>query len=71
VGNDCSYNGRVAKHEEENRIGILFLHNSTCHPKVTLSIVKIASFPANATSVLQHMDMGVIYTFRSHYRQFL
>jgi hypothetical protein len=33
--------------------------------------VKIAWFPANATSVLQPMDMGVIYTFISHYRQFL
>jgi hypothetical protein len=33
--------------------------------------VKIAWFPANATSVLQPMDMGVIYTFKSHYRRFL
>jgi hypothetical protein len=48
-----------------------FLDNATCHPKVTLSIVKIAWFPANATSVQQHMDMGVIYTFKSHYSRFL
>jgi hypothetical protein len=33
--------------------------------------VKIAWFPANASSVLQPMDMGVIYTFKSHYRRFL
>jgi hypothetical protein len=33
--------------------------------------VKIARFPANATGVLQPMDMGVIYTFKSHYRPFL
>jgi hypothetical protein len=39
-----------------------FINNATCHPKVTLS---------NATSVLQPMDMGVIYTFKSHFRRFL
>jgi hypothetical protein len=31
----------------------------------------IAWFPANATSVLQPIDMGVIYTFKSYYRRFL
>jgi hypothetical protein len=41
------------------------------HPKVTLSNMKIAWFPANATSALQPIDVGVIYTFKSHYRQFL
>jgi hypothetical protein len=60
-----------AKIKKENRNVILFLNNATCHPKVKLSNVKIAWFPANATSVLQHMDMGVIYTFKSHYRPFL
>jgi hypothetical protein len=59
-----------AKMKKENRNGIL-LDNATCHPKVTLSNVKIAWFPANATSALQPMDMGVIYTFKSHYRRFL
>jgi hypothetical protein len=33
--------------------------------------VKIAWFPANATSVLQHVDMGVIYTLNLYYRRFL
>jgi hypothetical protein len=33
--------------------------------------VKIAWFPANATSVLQPMDMGVVYTFKLHYRRFM
>jgi ADP-dependent phosphofructokinase/glucokinase len=55
----------------ENRNVIPFLDNATCHPKVTLSNVKIAWFPANATSALQPMDMDVIYTFKSHYRRFL
>jgi hypothetical protein len=60
-----------AKMKKENRKTILFLDNVTCHPKVTVSNVKIAWFPANATSVLQPMDIGVIYIFKSHYRRFL
>jgi hypothetical protein len=55
-----------AKMKKENRNTILFLDTAICHLKV-----KIAWFPANATSVLQSMDMGVIYTFKSHYRRFL
>jgi hypothetical protein len=60
-----------AKMEKENRNVILFLDNATCHPKVTLSNVKITWLAANATGASQPMDMGVIYTFKSHYRQFL
>jgi hypothetical protein len=56
---------------KENKNAILFPYNATCQPKVTLSNVKIAWFSANATSVLQPMDMGVIYTFKLHYRRFL
>jgi hypothetical protein len=50
--------------KKENRNAILFPDNPTCHPKITRSNVKVASFPANAISVLQPMDMGVIYTFQ-------
>jgi hypothetical protein len=60
-----------AKMKKKNRNALLLFGNTTCHPKVTLSNVKIAWFPANATSGLQPMDMGVIYTFKSHYRRFL
>jgi hypothetical protein len=60
-----------AKMKKENRNVILFLNNATCHQKVTLSNVKIAWFPANAISVLEPMDMGVLYTFKQHYRRFL
>jgi hypothetical protein len=60
-----------AKIKMENRNVNLFLDSAICQPKVALSNVKIAWFPADATSVLQTMDMGVIYTFKSHYRQFL
>jgi hypothetical protein len=60
-----------AKLKKENRNDILSLGNATCHPEATLSNVKFVWFPVNATSVLQPMDMGVIYAFRSHYRLFL
>jgi hypothetical protein len=60
-----------AKMKKENRNAILFLDNATCHPKVTLLNMEITWFPANATNVLQCMDMGVIYTIKSHYRRFL
>jgi hypothetical protein len=60
-----------AKMKQENRNVFLFLDNATCHTKVTLSNVKIGWFPANAASVLQPTDMGVIYTLKSHYRGFL
>jgi hypothetical protein len=43
-----------AKIKKENRNVILFFYNATCHPKVTLSNVKIAWFPANATSYLHN-----------------
>jgi hypothetical protein len=60
-----------AKLKKENRKAILFDDNATCHPKETLSNVKIALFPANATSVYKSLDVDVIYTFKSHYRRFL
>jgi hypothetical protein len=60
-----------AKMKKEIRNSVPFLDNATCHPKVTLSNVNIAWFLANATSVLQPMDMGVIYAFKPHYRRFL
>jgi hypothetical protein len=41
-------NGNMKK---ENRNAILFLDTATCHPKVTLSDVKITWFPAYETSV--------------------
>jgi hypothetical protein len=53
-----------AKMKKENRNVILFLDNAICHLKVTLSNVKIAWLQENATSVLQPMDIGVIYTFK-------
>jgi hypothetical protein len=59
-----------ANMKKENRNSIL-VDNAACQLKVTLSNVKIAWFPPNATSVLQPTGMGVIYTFKSHCRRFL
>jgi hypothetical protein len=56
-----------ANKKKENRNAILFLDNATCHLKVTRSNVKITWFPANAASILQPMDMRVIYRLKSHY----
>jgi hypothetical protein len=39
-----------AKIKKATRNTFPFLDNATCHPKVTLSKVKIAWFPANATN---------------------
>jgi hypothetical protein len=61
----------IEKMKKENRNVFLFLDSVTCHPKVTLSDVKIFWFSANAVSVLHPIDMGVIYTFKLHYRRFL
>jgi hypothetical protein len=47
------FNARMKK---ENRNAILFIDNDTCHPKVTLSNVKITWIPVYAASVLQPMD---------------
>jgi hypothetical protein len=60
-----------ANMKNENINAILLVHSATCHPKVTLSNVIIAWFLAHSTSVVQPTDMGVIYTFKSHYRRFL
>jgi hypothetical protein len=49
-----------AKMKKENRNIIRFLDNATCHPKATLSNVKIAWFPGNTTSILRPVDKGVI-----------
>jgi hypothetical protein len=65
------FNAKMKKKIRNAILFLVFLDNATCHPKVTLSDVKITLFPANATSLLHPMNMGVIYTFISHYRQFL
>jgi len=40
----------------QNRHVFLFLDNSTCHPHIKLSDVRLALFPPNTTSVSQPVD---------------
>jgi hypothetical protein len=47
----------------------LIIDNCSAHPSIPLSNVKLIFLPPNATSRLQAMDMGVIHTLKSHYRQ--
>lgn len=57
------------KMANQGRKVILFMDNATCHPRLTLSNVKLAWFPPNTSSHTQPMDQGVIYTFKCHYRR--
>jgi len=55
----------------ENRKIILFLDNVSCHPKLTLSNLKLAWLLPNTTSLTQPMDQGIIYCVKIYYRHFL
>lgn len=49
---------------------LLLVDNCPAHPEVeNLSNIQLVFLPANATSVLQPMDQGVIRSFKSHYRK--
>nr|AOE48153.1 CENP-B-like protein 1 [Locusta migratoria] len=57
----------------KNRKIILFLDQCPAHPKVLpeLKNLKVEFFPANATSVLQPMDQGVIKNIKHKFRHSL
>lgn len=49
---------------------LLFLDNAPCHPHgQSMSNIKTAFFPPNATSKLQPLDQGVIKNLKVHYRK--
>lgn len=48
---------------------LLFMDIAMSHVSMDLSIITIAFFPPNTTSVLQPMDQGVIYTMKLNYRK--
>jgi hypothetical protein len=52
---------------QQKRSILLFLDNATCHPHLELSIVQLAWFPPNTTSVTQPMDQGVINCVKVNY----
>jgi hypothetical protein len=55
----------------QNRQIILFVDNCAAHPKDTsfLRNVKVVRYPANCTSMLQPLDLGIIHSLKACYRK--
>ena len=64
-------NGQLSSKE---RNIMLFLDNAGCHPGELAgkySNIKVCFLPANTTSKLQPLDLGIIKNFKAHYHQLL
>ena len=60
----------------QNRSILLFIDSAGCHRdpydlKGRYSYIKLVFFPANCTSKLQPLDLGIIQNFKVHYRKLL
>jgi hypothetical protein len=55
----------------QNRNILLFVENCAAHTKYTsfLRNVKVLGYPANYTSVLQPLDLGVMKCYKQLYRK--
>lgn len=48
---------------------VMFLDNATSHAHLKLSNITLKFFPANTTSKLQPLDLGIIRAFKARYRR--
>ncbi|KAK3090197.1 hypothetical protein FSP39_009953 [Pinctada imbricata] len=55
--------------KRKNRKIVLFIDNATSHGHLTLSHVTLKFLPANTTSKLQPLDLGIIRAFKARYRK--
>lgn len=61
-----------AKMGARNRNILLFVDQCSAHPKhMSLRNVKVVFFPANCTSVLQPLDLGIIQALKMSYKKML
>src|SRR5215510_12323147 len=68
----CSFlHSLDAQIKAQNRQIILFLDNCAAHPKDTpfLRNVRVVRYPANCTSTLQPLDLGIIHSLKAYYRK--
>ena len=58
------------KMKAQGRNVCLLMDNAPSHPRgLTLSNTKVVFLPANATSILQPLDQGIIQTVKLHYKK--
>jgi hypothetical protein len=66
----CSFlHSLEAQMGAQNRQIIVFVDNCAVHPKDTsfLRNVKVVRYPANCTSTLQPLDLGIIHCLKAYY----